>query len=89
MTFDGVKAGVPFISLGIGGWYNKAIFEKAGVSAPPTSYAELEEANEKILAAGITPLATARQVRLAHHAPLRVPAGDLIRPGAARQAAGR
>ena len=58
MTFDGVKAGVPFISLGIGGWYNKAIFEKAGVSAPPTSYAELEEANEKILAAGTTPLAT-------------------------------
>ncbi len=58
MTFDGMKAGVPFISLGIGGWYNKAIFEKAGVSAPPASYAELEEANEKILAAGTTPLAT-------------------------------
>ena len=30
-----------------------------------------------------------RQVRLAHHAALRVPAGDLRRPGAARQAAGR
>jgi raffinose/stachyose/melibiose transport system substrate-binding protein len=59
MTFDGVKGGVPFISLGIGGWYNKAIFEKAGVSTPPASYAELEEANEKILAAGTTPLATA------------------------------
>ena len=58
MTFDGMKAGVPFISLGIGGWYNKAIFEKAGVSTPPASYAELEEANEKILAAGTTPLAT-------------------------------
>ena len=59
MTFEGMKAGVPFISLGIGGWYNKEIFEKAGVSAPPTSYAELEEMNEKILAAGTTPLATA------------------------------
>ena len=58
MTFEGVKAGVPFISLGIGGWYNKEIFEKAGVSGPPTSYAELEEMNEKILAAGTTPLAT-------------------------------
>ena len=58
MTFEGMKAGVPFISLGIGGWYNKEIFEKAGVSAPPTSYAELEEMNEKILAAGTTPLAT-------------------------------
>ena len=58
MTFDGVKAGVPFLSLGIGGWYSKAAFEKAGVSAP-TSYAELEEANDKLLASGITPLATA------------------------------
>jgi raffinose/stachyose/melibiose transport system substrate-binding protein len=58
MTFDGVKSGVPYISLGIGAWYNKALFEKAGVSAPPASYAELEEANEKILAAGTTPLAT-------------------------------
>jgi raffinose/stachyose/melibiose transport system substrate-binding protein len=58
MTFDGVKSGVPFISLGIGAWYNQALFEKAGISAPPTSYAELEEANDKLLAAGTTPLAT-------------------------------
>jgi raffinose/stachyose/melibiose transport system substrate-binding protein len=59
MTFEGVKGGLPFISLGIGAWYNQAVFKKAGISAPPTSYAELEEANEKILAAGTTPLATA------------------------------
>jgi ABC-type glycerol-3-phosphate transport system substrate-binding protein len=58
MTFDGMKAGVPFISLGMGGWYNKALFEKAGISAPPASYAELEEANDKLLAAGTTPLGT-------------------------------
>ena len=58
MTFDGVKSGVPFVSLGIGAWYNQALFEKAGISAPPASYAELEEANEKLLAAGTTPLAT-------------------------------
>jgi ABC-type glycerol-3-phosphate transport system substrate-binding protein len=59
MTFDGVKAGVPFLAAGIAGWYNRALFEKAGISAPPKSYAELEEANEKILASGKTPLATA------------------------------
>ena len=59
MTFDGVKGGVPFISLGIGAWYNKAIFEKAGITADPASYAELEEANEKLLAAGTTPCRTA------------------------------
>lgn len=59
MTFDGMKAGVPFLAAGIGGWYSQAAFKKAGVSAPPTSYAELEEMNDKLLASGITPLATA------------------------------
>jgi raffinose/stachyose/melibiose transport system substrate-binding protein len=59
MTFDGVKAGVPFLAAGIAGWYNRALFEKAGISAAPKSYAELEEANDKILALGKTPLATA------------------------------
>jgi raffinose/stachyose/melibiose transport system substrate-binding protein len=58
MTFDGVKTGVPFISLGVGAWYSKAAFKKAGISAPPTTYAELEEANDKLLSSGITPLAT-------------------------------
>ncbi|GIE99890.1 ABC transporter substrate-binding protein [Paractinoplanes rishiriensis] len=58
MTFDGVKGGLPYIALGIGGWYSRAAFEKAGVAAPPQSYAELEEANAKLLAAGITPLGT-------------------------------
>ena len=77
MTFEGVKGGVPFISLGIGAWYNKALFKKAGITADPASYAELEEANEKLLAAGKPP--DGREVRLAHHAALRVPAGNLVR----------
>jgi raffinose/stachyose/melibiose transport system substrate-binding protein len=59
MTFDGVKSGVPFVVLGVGCWYNKAAFQKAGITAPPASYAELEAANDKLLAAGITPLGTA------------------------------
>ena len=58
MTFEGFKAGVPFIALGIGCWYSKAAFEKAKITAVPASYAELEEANEKLLASGITPLGT-------------------------------
>ena len=58
MTFDGVKSGVPFTARGVGAWYNKALFEKAGISEPPSSYAELEEANEKLVSAGTTPLAT-------------------------------
>ncbi|MEV5961533.1 extracellular solute-binding protein [Kribbella sp. NPDC051952] len=55
MTFDGVKSGVPFVSLGIGAWYNKSLFAKAGVSAPPTTYAELEALNDKLIAVGVTP----------------------------------
>jgi raffinose/stachyose/melibiose transport system substrate-binding protein len=55
MTFDGTKGGVPFVTLGIGAWYNKAVFAKAGITAPPTSYAELESANAKLVASGVTP----------------------------------
>lgn len=58
MTFDGMKAGLPYIALGVGAWYNKSLFAKAGIAAAPTSYAELEEINEKLVAADITPLAT-------------------------------
>jgi raffinose/stachyose/melibiose transport system substrate-binding protein len=58
MTFEGVKAGVPFTARGIGCWFNQAAFKKAGITADPASYAELEEANDKLLSAGITPCAT-------------------------------
>jgi raffinose/stachyose/melibiose transport system substrate-binding protein len=58
MTFDGMKTGVPFVTLGIGAWYNKSLFAKAGVSGPPTTYAELEAINDKLVAVGVTPLAT-------------------------------
>jgi ABC-type glycerol-3-phosphate transport system substrate-binding protein len=55
MTFNGVKGGLPYLSLGIGAWYSKTAFQKAGIAAPPASYAELEAANDKLVAAGITP----------------------------------
>ncbi|MEU4192841.1 extracellular solute-binding protein [Kribbella sp. NPDC026611] len=55
MTFDGLKAGLPLLSLGLGAWYNKSLFAKAGVSAPPKSYAELEQVNDKLVAVGVTP----------------------------------
>jgi raffinose/stachyose/melibiose transport system substrate-binding protein len=54
MTFNGVKSGVPFFLAGMGGWYNKALFAKAKVGVPK-SYAELEQANDALLAAGVTP----------------------------------
>ncbi|HKT00491.1 MAG TPA: extracellular solute-binding protein [Rugosimonospora sp.] len=54
MTFDGVKSGVPFFLAGVGAWYNKSLFDKAKVTVP-TSYAELESANDALVAAGVTP----------------------------------
>ncbi|MEV0718472.1 extracellular solute-binding protein [Asanoa sp. NPDC050611] len=57
MTFDGVKSGVPFFLAGVGAWYNKALFAKAKVQ-PPTSYAALEQLNDALVAAGVTPLGT-------------------------------
>jgi len=59
MTFDGMRAGLPFIAAAMGAWYNKKLFDKAGISEPPTSYAALEEANDKLVAAGITPCGVA------------------------------
>lgn len=55
MTFDGMKAGLPFIVAGMGGWYNIKTFAKAGITTTPKSYAELEDINDKLVAAGITP----------------------------------
>ena len=43
---------------GINRWivlYNKALFEKAGIEEPPTTWAELMDDAEKLKAAGITP----------------------------------
>jgi ABC-type glycerol-3-phosphate transport system substrate-binding protein len=39
-------------------YYNKALFEQAGIDSPPTTFAELEEAMAKLAAADIVPLTT-------------------------------
>lgn len=38
------------------GFYNKALFKKAGLSGPPESWAELQTACQKLNAKGITPI---------------------------------
>ena len=43
----------------IGFWYNKALFEQAGITAPPATWDEYLAAVEKLKAAGIDPLAIA------------------------------
>ena len=58
MTFDGVKSGVPFFVAAVGAWTNQELFAKAGIDKAPTSYAELEDANDALVGKGITPLGT-------------------------------
>lgn len=51
--------GIPFDIGMIGFWYNKALFKKAGISAPPTTWSAFLDAVRKLRSAGITPLALA------------------------------
>ncbi|UVY84518.1 ABC transporter substrate-binding protein [Brachybacterium sp. NBEC-018] len=54
MTFHGERHGAPLNVASLGAWCNAALFEQAG-AAVPTTYGELEAANEAILASGVTP----------------------------------
>ncbi|WP_222710743.1 ABC transporter substrate-binding protein [Quadrisphaera setariae] len=56
ITRYGGYHGVPFTQQAEAIYYNKELFAKAGVTAEPTTYAELEAAAAKIKAAGITPI---------------------------------
>ena len=51
-SIDGEQWGLPFIASARAMFYNKDIFDKAGVDAPPETWAELEEAARKITDAG-------------------------------------
>ncbi|MFG2099823.1 ABC transporter substrate-binding protein [Micromonospora echinaurantiaca] len=54
---DGKQYGLPF-RMGIEGiWYNKDMFAKAGITAPPTTFEELNEAVTKLKAINVVPIA--------------------------------
>ncbi len=53
---DGKIYGIPYSRQIIGYFYNKELFEQAGIEEPPTTWDEFFEACDKLLAAGITPL---------------------------------
>ncbi|MBC9712776.1 extracellular solute-binding protein [Streptomyces sp. TRM66268-LWL] len=57
--FDGKTYAMPFDIGAVGFWYNKALFKKAGIGAPPTTWAEYLDAVKKLKAAGIAPIALA------------------------------
>ncbi|MFI8932723.1 extracellular solute-binding protein [Streptomyces sp. NPDC053474] len=57
--FDGKTYAVPFDIGAVGFWYNKALFAKAGISAPPTTWADYLDAVKKLKSAGTAPIALA------------------------------
>lgn len=54
---DGQQYGVPYSVGVVGFWYRTDLFEKAGITAPPTTMDELNAAVVKLKAAGLTPIA--------------------------------
>ena len=55
-SYQGKNYGVPWDMGMVGWWYNKALFKKAGIDAPPTTWTELLDDVKKLQAAGITPI---------------------------------
>jgi raffinose/stachyose/melibiose transport system substrate-binding protein len=66
-TFDGKSYGVPWNAGMIGFWYNKALFEQAGIAQPPATWSELLDAVQKLKAAGITPIAVGEKDKWPGH----------------------
>jgi raffinose/stachyose/melibiose transport system substrate-binding protein len=56
-AYKGKNYGVPWDMGMVGFWYNKALFAKAGISAPPATWSELLDDAKKLKDAGITPIA--------------------------------
>jgi raffinose/stachyose/melibiose transport system substrate-binding protein len=54
---DGKQYGVPYNQGMVGFWYNKDLFTKAGITAPPATWDELLQDVQKLKDAGITPIA--------------------------------
>jgi raffinose/stachyose/melibiose transport system substrate-binding protein len=66
-TFEGKTYGVPWNAGMIGFWYNTALFEKAGIAEPPTTWTELLATVQKLKDAGITPIAVGERDKWPGH----------------------
>lgn len=58
VSYKGHKYGVPISLRLMPFWYNKKLFAKAGITTLPTTYDGVEAMNNRLLKAGITPLAS-------------------------------
>ena len=80
-AYKGKQYGVPWDMGMIGVWYNKALFTKAGISAPPATWSDFLADVTKLKAAGIVPLAIAGKdewpaMHLWTYLTLRIGGGD-------------
>jgi raffinose/stachyose/melibiose transport system substrate-binding protein len=66
-TFDGKTYGLPTDIGMVGFWYNKKLFEKAGIAQPPATWAQFLEDVKKLKAAGVTPIALAGKEKWPGH----------------------
>lgn len=55
-SYQGKNYGVPWDMGMVGFWYNKALFEQAGIDAPPATWDEFLEDVQILKDAGITPI---------------------------------
>lgn len=56
---DSVQYGIPYNFGLVGFWYNKDLFEQAGIAEPPATWEEFLTAVQQLKDAGITPIALA------------------------------
>ncbi len=55
-SYQGKNYGVPWDMGMVGFWYNKALFKKAGIDAPPATWTEFLDDVQALKDAGITPI---------------------------------
>ena len=80
---NGKQYGIPWDMGMIGVWYNKALFTKAGITAPPATWDDFLADVTKLKTAGITPLAIAGKdmwpsMHLWTYLTLRIGGGDAL-----------
>ncbi|MCG5212781.1 extracellular solute-binding protein [Streptosporangium soli] len=63
----GKTYGVPYDIGMVGFWYNKPLFAKAGIKAPPVTWTEFIDDVKKLKAAGTTPIALAGKAKWPGH----------------------
>jgi raffinose/stachyose/melibiose transport system substrate-binding protein len=81
--YKGKQYGIPWDMGMIGVWYNKALFTRAGIAAPPATWDDFLADVTKLKAAGIVPLAIAGKdmwpsMHLWTYLALRIGGGDAL-----------